>query len=76
VIFLNAAPPLLVCNFSDAQLFFQNIFQSPQLIKHTVSEQLTQELILGTFVTRLESSEIYHLIKKAVNTFLGFDDVA
>ena len=51
-------------------------FQSPQVIKHAISAQLNKELILGTFVTRLENTEIYTIVKNAVITFLGLKDAA
>lgn len=51
-------------------------FESPQVIKHVVAEQLTQELILDSFASQLESSKIYLLVKKAVIHFLHGDQVA
>lgn len=51
-------------------------FQSPQVIKRVVSDQLTQELIFESFVTKLENHKIYPTIKKVVNNFLGLEDIA
>jgi hypothetical protein len=56
--------------------FSEYRFQSPQIIKHVVMEQLSQELIFETFVKRLENSNIYSAVKKAVNGFLGLNEVA
>jgi hypothetical protein len=58
--------------------YYDYKFQSPQVVKRVVSDQLTQELIFESFVKKLETHKIYSTIKKAVNTFLGLglDDVA
>jgi len=51
-------------------------FQSPQIVKHAVSDQLTQELIFDTFVKRLENNKIYFAVKRAVDDFLGLGHTA
>ena len=51
-------------------------FQSPQVVKRVVSDQLTKELIFESFVTKLETHKNYSIVRKAVYTFLGLEDVA
>jgi len=50
-------------------------FQSPQVIKRAVADQLSQELIFETFVQKLENSNIYGTVVSAVSSFLGLDQV-
>ncbi|OCL26231.1 hypothetical protein U472_09470 [Orenia metallireducens] len=56
--------------------FEQYKFKSPQVIKRTIADRLTKELIFDSFVSSLESSKIYSKIQKAVNYFLEKDKVA
>lgn len=56
--------------------YYDYKFQSPQVVKRVVSDQLTQELIFQSFVKKLENHKIYFAIQKAVNTFLGLGDAA
>lgn len=51
-------------------------FQSSQIVKRAVAEQLTQELIFDTFVKRFENNKIYSTVKNAVDDFLGLDHTA
>ncbi|MPM97810.1 hypothetical protein SDC9_144990 [bioreactor metagenome] len=51
-------------------------FQSPQVIKHAVADQLSQELIFETFVQKLENSNIYSAVASAVRRFLGLNEAA
>ena len=51
-------------------------FQSPQVIKHEVVDQLSQELIFETFVKSLENNKIYSAVASAVKSFLGLNKAA
>lgn len=51
-------------------------FQSPQLLKRTVGEQISKELLFDSFVSSFESAKIYSTIKEAVYSFLDKDQVA
>lgn len=52
------------------QKFHKYQFQSPQLIKRTVGDQINNELFLSSFVASFESSKIYYVIKKAIDSFI------
>ena len=67
--FVNVLP-FISTNFSEYK------FKSPQVIKHSISAQLNQELILSTFVKRLENSKIYSAVKNAVLNFLESNGAA
>ncbi len=43
-------------------------FQSPQEIKNTISYQISKELILGTFVQKIQKSEINQATLEAINS--------
>ena len=51
-------------------------FESPQLIKRLVGEQLSKELIFDSFASTLESSKIYSPITEAINHFLDKQSAA
>lgn len=51
-------------------------FKSPQLVKRAIAEQITKELIFGSFVSSFETTKIYSTIKEAVQGFLDKDQVA
>ncbi len=51
-------------------------FESPQLIKRLVGEQLSKELIFDSFASTLESSKIYSPITEAINRFLDKQSAA
>jgi hypothetical protein len=51
-------------------------FESPQTIKRVISSHLMQELILGSFVEKLKTTEIYYRVKEAVATYLDKNDAA
>lgn len=46
-------------------------FESPQIIKRVISSHVMQELILGSFVEKLKTTQIYYTIKEAVAAYLG-----
>ncbi|WP_243428228.1 hypothetical protein [Clostridium rhizosphaerae] len=43
-------------------------FQSPQEIKNAISYQISKELILGTFVQKIQKSEINQATLEAINS--------
>ena len=51
-------------------------FQSPQVIKRVVADQLSRELIFEAFVQSLENNKNYTIIAIAVKGFLGLDKAA
>lgn len=51
-------------------------FASPQLIKRTVGEQISKDLLFASFVSSFESTKIYSTIKEAVYHFFDKDQVA
>ena len=67
-------PPLHTVNISKR--FEEYRFQSPQVIKHVVADQLYQELIFDTFVQTLENNKVYSTVAGAVRSFLGLNKAA
>lgn len=74
---------LIAISFSFVQIipflndkFSEYKFQSPQTTKHAISDQISRELILETFVKHLESNKIYSTVKDAVKAYLGIDSAA
>ena len=71
---------LIVISFSFVQVlpfindnFSSHKFKSPQATKHAISDQISQELILDTFVSHIENSKIYVVVKDAVKAFIGIN---
>jgi hypothetical protein len=48
-------------------------FQSPQEIKNAISYQISKELILSTFVQKIQKSEIDSETLKAINSLIDLD---
>lgn len=51
-------------------------FESPQVIKRAVGEQISKELIFASFVSSFESTKIYTTVKEAVKSFINNNQVA
>jgi len=56
------------------RIFERYRFQSPQVIKHAMADQLSQELIFETFMQKLENNNIYSAVVSAVRSFLGLNE--
>jgi hypothetical protein len=56
--------------------FEQYRFSSPQVMKRAIGGHLSKELILASFVSNFENTNIYSTIKKAVKTFIVSNYVA
>ena len=51
-------------------------FQSPQEIKNAISYQISKELILGTFVQKIQKSKINDETLEAINSLIYLDKVS
>lgn len=56
--------------------FYQHKFQSPQETKNDISYQISKELILSTFVQKIQKSKINHEALEAINSLTYLDDVS
>jgi len=51
-------------------------FQSPQEIKNAIKYQISKELILSTFVQKIQKSKINEEILEAINSLIYLDEVS
>ncbi|SHH30641.1 hypothetical protein SAMN02745944_04851, partial [Clostridium magnum DSM 2767] len=51
-------------------------FQSPQEIKNAISYQISKELILSTFVQKIQKSNINQEALEAINSLIYLDEVS
>lgn len=56
--------------------FSKHKFCSPQEIKDVISYQISKELILGTFVQKIQKSKINQETLEAINSFINLDEVS
>lgn len=55
--------------------FYKYKFQSPPKTKYAISYKLSKELILGTFVQKIQKSKISYETLEAINSSISLDEV-
>lgn len=51
-------------------------FQSPQVIKNAIAYQISKELILSTFVKKIQKSKISEEVLETINSLICSDEAS